>query len=100
VTFTLSAANRVVFKVILKIPNAGRKVRGKCVAKTRANASKPKCALERPAGGFPYDGVAGANAFRWAGHAGRALKRGLYRMEASPVSNRSSKANANFKITK
>jgi hypothetical protein len=102
VTFTLSAAGRVAFRVIRKVPNGGRKVNGKCKAKTRANARKTKCTLERAVGSFPYDGVAGANAFRWAGHAGRALKPGKYRLEGQPTSNRSAKAKAkaNFKITK
>ncbi len=100
VTFTLSAQSRVVFKVIAKIPQAGRKVNGKCKAKTRANRNKSKCTLERAAGGFPYDGVAGANAFRFAGYTGRALKPGKYRMEARPINNRTSLAKANFKVTK
>jgi hypothetical protein len=101
VTYNLSAAGRVGFKVFRLVPKAGRKVNGRCVRKTKANKNKPKCTLKVVAGSFPHEGVAGANSFRFTGAVGKgAQKPGKFSLEGSPTSNRASTAKASFKIVK
>jgi hypothetical protein len=98
-SFNMSAASRVGFKVFGRFPNAGRRVNGKCVGRTFANRNKPKCVLLQFAGRFFYDAAAGTNSLRYQGWAQRSLRPGLYRMELQPIRS-NSKAIANFKLTR
>jgi hypothetical protein len=80
VTYTLSAPARAEFMVERR--TAGRRAKGKCVKKTRANAGKKKCALFKPLGsGFTHAGAAGQNHFEFSGRIGsKTLKPGSYRL--------------------
>jgi hypothetical protein len=83
VTYSLSAAGSVQFTVERK--TVGRKGKGKCVKKTRANAAKKHCALFKPVkGSFSATGVAAQNRFTFSGRVGnRPLKPGAYRLTGS-----------------
>ncbi len=80
VSFGLSEASRVKFTVTRK--TSGRKVSGKCKAKTKTNAKKPKCTrYVKVAGSFTVAGKAGKNSFTFRGRVGgKSLKPGKYRL--------------------
>ena len=80
VSFSLSEASKVKFTVTRK--TSGRKVSGKCKAKTRANAKKRKCTrYVKVAGSFTVTGKAGKNSFTFRGRVGgKALTPGKYRL--------------------
>jgi len=76
--FRLSEAARVVFAIERARP--GRRIKGRCVKPTRANARRPKCTRFAVAGRFAVAARAGANAKKFSGRIGRrALKPGRYR---------------------
>jgi hypothetical protein len=83
VTYALSAAGTVSFTVERKL--VGRQVGRKCVPKTRANATKKKCALFKPVKGpFSAAGTSGLNRFTFSGRVGnKSLKPGPYRLVGS-----------------
>lgn len=81
----------------------GRRVGGRCVRATRANATRRPCtrwALLR--GSFTRSGQRGANRFRFTGRlSGRALRRGRYRLVArstDAAGNRSTLRRVRFRI--
>ncbi|MGI9081708.1 MAG: InlB B-repeat-containing protein [Thermoleophilaceae bacterium] len=83
----------------------GRRVGGRCVRATRANAGLRACTryvLLR--GSFRRNGRAGASSFRFTGRlSGRALKRGRYRLVArstDAAGNRSAPRRARFRIVR
>jgi len=82
VSYLLSESATTRFRVERALP--GRRVGGRCVRVTRANADARRCtryALMR--GGFSLAGRAGANSFRFTGRlTGRALRPGSYRLVA------------------
>jgi hypothetical protein len=82
VSYTLTAAATVLFKVERK--TVGRRVRGKCVKRTKANAARKKCRLFKLVkGSFVDAGAAGNNRFKFSGRLGsKALKPGFYRLVA------------------
>lgn len=88
VSYRLSTAASVKFTVQRVL--AGRKVGKKCVAPTRKNREKRRCARYRNLpGSFEVTGRAGANSFRFSGRTGgRRLKPNKYRLIATPTANR------------
>jgi hypothetical protein len=64
-TFTLNEAAAVKLSFTAYLP--GRKLHGKCVAKTRKNESAPKCTRRKAAGAVTHAGVAGANSVAFDG---------------------------------
>ena len=83
VTYRLNVSATVEFRVERKTP--GRKVKGKCVRKTRANRSSKPCPLFKPVkGAFSHLGAGGENRFTFSGRiGGKALKPGAYRLLGS-----------------
>jgi CSLREA domain-containing protein len=79
-TFTLSEAATV--KLRIERAASGRRVAGKCKAKTRKNAKSRKCTLYRKLkGGFTIKAKKGKNKFRLTGKLrGKRLKAGRYRL--------------------
>jgi hypothetical protein len=85
IRYTLKAPANVLFTV--ERSTVGRKgAKGKCARRTRTNGKRRKCALYAPVpGSFALVGTSGTNQFRFTGRmAGRALKRGTYRLVATP----------------
>jgi hypothetical protein len=82
VSFSLSEASAVKFTVERK--TSGRRVAGKCKAKSRRNAAKPKCTRwKKVRGSFTVAGRAGQNSFTFRGRiGGKALKPGKYRLNS------------------
>jgi hypothetical protein len=80
VSFSLSEASRVKFTVTRKA--RGRKVSGKCKAKTKANAKKRTCTrYVKVAGSFTVAGKAGRNSFVFRGRVGgKSLAPAKYRL--------------------
>jgi hypothetical protein len=79
VSYTLSEAATV--KFALAKASTGRKVRGKCVRKTRRNASKPHCTRFTAFGaGFSGPGAAGKNSVAIPKVHGRKLGVGRYKL--------------------
>jgi hypothetical protein len=83
VTYSLSVGANVNFSVERK--TVGRSAKGKCVKKTRTNATGKKCALLKAVKpGFTASGAAGQNRFKFSGRLGsKALKRGAYMLVGS-----------------
>jgi hypothetical protein len=103
VSFNVSEASSVKFTVQRK--TRGRKVRGKCKAKTHGNHSKPKCARYTSLkGSFTVAGKAGKNTLKFRGRVGgKSLKPGSYRLTATatdPSKNTSVPKRKGFKIVK
>jgi hypothetical protein len=80
VTYSLSGQANAEFSVERK--TVGRKVKGKCVKRTKANAAKKKCAIFKPINSiFAQAGQAGQNSFRFSGRIGnKPLKPGAYHL--------------------
>jgi hypothetical protein len=80
VAFSLSEPSSVKFTVERK--TKGRRVSGKCKARTKTNAKKPKCTrYVRMRGSFTVAGKAGKNTFKFRGRVGgKSLKPGSYRL--------------------
>ena len=99
-SFNMSAAGRVLFRVFLKVPTTGRRVNGRCVAQRPSNRTKPRCTrtLLVPRGRFTYDASQGATNLRYQGWCQRALGRGNFRMQVEVIGNSASKSAANFKL--
>jgi hypothetical protein len=96
VSYALSAAGRVAFAVERR--GAGRKVRGKCRKRTRANAGRKRCDL-RLKGSFKHNGVAGPNSFTFTGRLkGRKLEPGRYNLVAKPSGAGAKATRAKFRI--
>jgi len=96
VSYALSAAGAVAFTVERR--GAGRKVRGKCRARTRANGGRKRCDL-RLKGSFKQQGVQGANSFLFTGRLkSRKLRPGRYNLVAKPLGTGAKAARVRFKI--
>lgn len=96
VAYTLSAAGTVKFTVERR--RAGRKVRGKCRKRTRANAARKRCDLRLP-GSFTHRGAAGANSFQFTGRLrNRKLRPGRYNLVAEPAGGGAKATRTKFKI--
>ena len=85
VTFRLNLAASVRFTVERR--TVGRRVRSRCVARSRRNQRARRCVrYVRVRGSFTRAGDAGANAFRFTGRmARRKLRPGRYRLAARPT---------------
>lgn len=103
VSFNLSEAAAVRFTVQRKA--SGRKVSGKCKARTRRNRRNARCTLWKSVrGSFTFNGKAGKNSFTFRGRiGGKALKTGSYRLNGTatdPAKNASAPRNKQFRIVK
>ncbi|HEX5908970.1 MAG TPA: hypothetical protein VFY44_00665, partial [Thermoleophilaceae bacterium] len=103
VSFNLSEAASVRFTVERK--TSGRRVSGKCKARTRKNRKKAKCDLwKKVTGSFTVPGKAGANSFTFRGRiGGKALSKGDYRLTGTATDaarNVSVPTKKTFKIVK
>jgi hypothetical protein len=83
----------------------GRRVGGRCVKKTRANASRRRCLrFVRMIGSFKTTGGSGRNGFRFTGRLnGRKLAVGSYKLVGKakdPAGNSSKTTKRNFRIVK
>jgi hypothetical protein len=83
----------------------GRRVGGRCVKKTRGNASKRRCLrFVRLIGSFKTTGGAGQNGFRYSGRLnGHKLAPGSYKLVGTakdPAGNKSKTRKRNFRIVK
>jgi hypothetical protein len=98
--YSLSEAATVTFAIERR--TSGRKVKGRCRAKTRANARRPRCARFRRIGSFDARAAAGANGTPFSGRINsRPLKPGRYRALLGGVDaagNRSPRATASFTV--
>jgi hypothetical protein len=83
VNYSLSGNANAEFTVERK--TAGRRVKGKCLKSTKANAAKKRCALLKPLSPiFAQGGQAGANSFKYSGRIGnKPLKTGSYLLVGS-----------------
>lgn len=96
VDFTLSGTATVAFSAEKQL--SGRKVGKKCVAATRANRGKAKCARFKHEGSFDQAGTAGLNRFKFSGRVGnKTLRPGRYRLLANSGGTTKS---AGFKIVR
>jgi hypothetical protein len=97
VTFALSNSAAVYFFVERKV--GGRRVKGRCVKRTKANGAMKRCPLfKQVKGTFADSGRSGPNAFKFSGRiGGRALKPGSYRLVGSTSA---ASQNASFRIVK
>ncbi|HTA36766.1 MAG TPA: IPT/TIG domain-containing protein, partial [Solirubrobacteraceae bacterium] len=68
-SFSLNEAAAASLEFSQLVP--GRRAGGRCVAQSRANASKPRCKLARPAGSLPVSGHAGTDRVVFQGHLSR-----------------------------
>ncbi|MFL5781671.1 MAG: hypothetical protein ACJ760_10195 [Thermoleophilaceae bacterium] len=85
-SFRLSERARLAFTVARVRP--GRRVKGHCVKRTKANAGKPKCKRLVPQGGFFVQAAAGRGSTQFDGRVGpnqRKLAPGTYRISAVAV---------------
>jgi hypothetical protein len=103
VSYSLSEAASVKFTVQRK--TSGRKVSGKCKAKTKKNRFKPKCTLWKSVrGSFTVSGKAGKNSFTFRGRiGGRKLRAGSYRLSGvatDPSKNASVPKRKGFRIVR
>ena len=102
-SFTLSEPSSVRFRVQRK--TSGRRVSGRCKARTRANRKRRRCTLwKRVSGSFTFPGKAGRNRLTFRGRVGgRKLKVGSYRLIATatdPAKNSSAPKNRAFRIVR
>jgi Kelch motif protein len=80
ITYTDSQAATATLTVLR--PAAGRKVKGKCVARTRANRRKARCTRYVKVGSFTHRDVAAKNKLHFTGRLrGHKLTPGLYRLQ-------------------
>ena len=84
---------------------AGRRVSGRCKARTKKNATKAKCTRWKSVtGAFTYAGKAGKNTFTFRGRVGgKALKPGSYRLSGTatdPAKNASVPKQKGFRIVR
>ena len=103
VSFGLSEPSSVRFTVQRK--TAGRRVSGRCKARTKKNATKAKCTRWKSVtGAFTYAGKAGKNTFTFRGRVGgKALKPGSYRLSGTatdPAKNASVPKQKGFRIVR
>ncbi len=101
VSFNLSEASSVKFTVQRK--TRGRRVSGRCRARTRKNAKRPRCTrYKKVAGSFTIQGKAGKNTFTFRGRiGGKKLRTGSYRLNATatdPAKNASLPRRKGFRI--
>ena len=103
VSFTLNEQATVTFRVAHVLKSRGRLSGGKCRTRTRANARRKKCDLQRQVSGTIRPAAkAGANSFGFSGWVGgKRLGRGSYRLVATTTDaagNTSTGVGANFTI--
>jgi len=103
VSFTLNEQATVSFRVVHVLKGRGRLVSGKCRTRTRANAKRKKCDVQRPVSGtIRPSAKAGSNSFAFSGWVGgKRLGRGSYRLVATTTDaagNTSVGVGANFTI--
>jgi hypothetical protein len=86
-SFTLNEAAAVRLAFTAYLP--GRKLHGKCLAKTHKNESAPKCTYRKAAGTVTHSDVAGANSVTFDGHtsAPAPLAPGRYGVVISATAN-------------
>jgi hypothetical protein len=83
-TYVLSEAATVTFTIQRR--TSGRKVKGRCVKRTKRNAKKRSCARYRKVGTFTHKGAQGENKKTFSGRIGkRALRAGRYRATLTAV---------------
>jgi hypothetical protein len=72
----------VTVRLIFAQPRSGRRVKGKCVAATRQNSSRPVCSYAIDLGALSFRSAAGRNTVRFGGRlAGGVLKPGGYTVQ-------------------
>jgi hypothetical protein len=100
--YTLSEAARVVFSVQRR--TVGRRVGGKCRARTRSNAQRRRCTRYVRAGRFAQSSATGANRHPFSGRIGsRSLKAAKYRVTlvaTDTAGNRSAARQLSFRVVK
>jgi subtilisin-like proprotein convertase family protein len=82
---------------------SGRKAKGKCKKRTKANRKLPRCTRTTTVGTFTRTDAAGPNQFKFSGRVkNRKLKPGKYVLQATATSagGTSAPVSANFKILK
>jgi Ca2+-binding RTX toxin-like protein len=98
--YSLSEAATVTFAIQRK--TSGRRVRGRCRKRTRANARNRKCNLFKRVGAFRAPATAGRNGKRFSGRIGnRTLRPAGYRallVATDAAGNRSRQATVAFKV--
>jgi hypothetical protein len=101
-TFRLSEAGQT--KITIAARLSGRRVGGKCVARTRANRARPRCTRFVTKGTIAFAGRAGANSRAFSGKLrGRGLPSGVYRamiVVTDAAGNRSAARTATFRIVR
>jgi hypothetical protein len=80
--FSLSEPAKVKFTIERKASEAGRKVDGKCVKRTRSNRRRSSCTRYTSVGSLTRDGRQGANAVKFSGNLNGSNLRGTYRASA------------------
>jgi hypothetical protein len=100
--YQLSEAAKV--GVAISRRSGGRRVRGKCRRRARANRGRPRCILYREVGRFTQHGAAGSNARRFRGRiGGRRLIPGEFRagfIATDVAGNRSQRKRVGFTIVR
>ncbi len=100
-TFSLSEPARVAIKIERRA-GTGRRVNGRCVARTRRNRSRPVCTRYSSVGTVRTDGRQGVNQLRFSGRLnGRALSPGNYRASLTATDaagNASTVSRASFTV--
>lgn len=98
VLYSLSEAGTVTFRLLKKIP--ARRVRGKCVRRTRKNRKRKACRKFRQVRNFVRAAGAGANEVRLPNR--RKLRPGFYRltMTVTDVAGNQSSKTTTFKVKK
>lgn len=98
-SFTLNEAAAVKLAFTAYLP--GRKVHGKCLAKTHKNKSAPKCTRRTAAGTVTHAGADGANTIAFDGHTSAAarLAAGDYSVIISATANGLSASSDPLKFT-
>jgi hypothetical protein len=101
-TFRYSLSEPATVTFAIERRTSGRKVKGRCRAKTRSNARRPRCARFRRIGSFDARAAAGANGTPFSGRIkSRPLRPGRYRALLGAVDaagNRSTRATASFTV--
>ncbi|MGA9371162.1 MAG: hypothetical protein WBV53_04875, partial [Solirubrobacterales bacterium] len=100
--YSLSEAATVTFAIERR--TSGRKLKGKCLKKTRSSAKRRRCARFKRVGAFRAQSNAGPNGKRFSGRIGkRTLKPGSYRALLTAVDaagNESRPAKVAFKVVR
>jgi hypothetical protein len=90
--FTVNQAARITFTFSQPLP--GRKVHGKCVARTRANRARPACTRSAARGSLSFNAGAGAHSLSFQGRLSRTrrLKPGTYTVTITAVNSAGQRA--------